>query len=424
MAQPARAAALVAIAIAGQLLVAGLSIALARHLAVEQFEAYVVASAAFVVLATLAPRGGEKHLLRTLPALLAAGRREQAATLVRFGARRTLLAALAAALAVAGAVVLARSPADATRAALLVACLSLPAGALVHFGVEALTAAGRPRAALALARLLVPGLALALSLALLGAGATHGAAPVAAWGLAWLAALLAFAALLHRAGLLPLRARPPPTADRLAWRAEARPFLAYRVALAVLAQAAILALDLLQPSPTAVGAYAAALAVAGLAATLATATNRAYARELALHLDRRDFAGLHALRRQRLRWLVPALLAFLAATLLYPAELLALFRPEFAREGTTALRLLVLATALTVLFALAPTYLKYRRRGRTTVRILAVAAVAQLALLAALIPHFGATGAAIAYAVSMTGMYGAFAVAGHRELARLRAANA
>ena len=43
-------------------------------------------------------------------------------------------------------------------------------------------------------------------------------------------------------------------------------------------------------------------------------------------------------------------------------RLIALFRPEFALEGATALRLLAVSVAFMMLFALAPTYLKFRRR--------------------------------------------------------------
>jgi len=98
-------------------------------------------------------------------------------------------------------------------------------------------------------------------------------------------------------------------------------------------------------------------------------------------------------------------------------ELLALFRPEFVSEGVVPLRLLAVATAFSVLFALAPTYLKYRRRNRATYATVACAAAAQGMLLLLLVPRLGATGAAIAYAMSMCGMYGAFAWMAHRELA-------
>jgi O-antigen/teichoic acid export membrane protein len=48
------------------------------------------------------------------------------------------------------------------------------------------------------------------------------------------------------------------------------------------------------------------------------------------------------------------------------------------------------------------------------------AAIVQIVLLVALVPRFGADGAAVAYAVSMIGMYGSFALMARRDLARLR----
>jgi hypothetical protein len=56
----------------------------------------------------------------------------------------------------------------------------------------------------------------------------------------------------------------------------------------------------------AVGAFAAAMGMAGPVAVLATATNRAYARRLSILLERRDFATVLDLRNERLRWLRPA----------------------------------------------------------------------------------------------------------------------
>jgi O-antigen/teichoic acid export membrane protein len=163
------------------------------------------------------------------------------------------------------------------------------------------------------------------------------------------------------------------------------------------------------------------MGTAGLVAVLATATNRAYARRLSILLEQRDFATVLDLRSERLRWLLPALAVFLVIAFAFTHELLALFRPEFVNEGVLPLRLLAVATAFSVLFALAPTYLKYRRRNRATYVTVACAAAAQGMLLLLLVPRLGATGAAIAYAVSMCGMYGAFAWMALRELALLKA---
>ena len=51
----------------------------------------------------------------------------------------------------------------------------------------------------------------------------------------------------------------------------------------------------------------------------------------------------------------------------------------------------------------------------------AVQRALQVLLLVLLVPRFGATGAAVAYAASMCGMYGAFALMAHRELVQLKA---
>jgi O-antigen/teichoic acid export membrane protein len=119
--------------------------------------------------------------------------------------------------------------------------------------------------------------------------------------------------------------------------------------------------------------------------------------------------------------LAAAVAAFLAIAFVFTRELLSLFRPEFVEASVVPLRVLAAATAFSVLFALAPTLLKYRRHNRATYATVACAAAAQALLLFLLVPRLGATGAAIAYAVSMCGMYGACAWMAHRELARLNA---
>ena len=82
--------------------------------------------------------------------------------------------------------------------------------------------------------------------------------------------------------------------------------------------------------------------------------------------------------------------------------------------------MLALSTVFTVLLSLAPTDLKFRQRNRSTYAAVGSAAAAQEVLLLWLVPARGATGAALAYAVSMCGMYGAFARMAHRELLQIR----
>jgi len=412
---------LAAIAFAGQGITYVLTMFLARRLGIDGFEAYVVASAAFILMVAFAPLGIEKYTLRLLPALVARGDWSSARAFVRHGLRRTLQASLIVGPVVGAWAWWARDFSSATRMAIVVSCLALPAGALFHYGVELLSALGREMRALALFRVAVPGLTFAFVGASLASPlALSGPMAVGCWGIAWALALAMMAIEVRRA--IPpeiLRAQPAEESSR--WSAESRPFFIYRISLVVLGQAGVIALDLLQPSGAVVGAYAAAMGTAGLVAVLATATNRVYARRLSVLLEKREIANVLELRRERLRWLLPALVVFLVVTFVFSGELLALFRPEFAVEGVVPLRVLAVATAFSVLFALTPTYLKYRRRNRDTYVTVACAAAAQGLLLLLLIPRLGATGAAIAYAISMCGMYCAFAWLSLRELALLKA---
>jgi O-antigen/teichoic acid export membrane protein len=400
---------LVAVAIIGQLIAYALAILVARQLSASGFEAYVVASALFILGATLAPLGSEKLTLRLWPGLAARADWPHARGLLRFGARRTTATALATATIVGvGAAVATEGE---MRAAILVTALSLPAGALVHHGVDLLTAAGRPFRALAIFRIAVPGLALSLVAIAVARDAPIGAAfAVGAWGLGWLVALAVMAAAL-RPLLAPAFAGVTAQRDP-GWGRAARPFLVHRLAQSLLAQSGVLALELAGGADAGadVGAYAAAMATATLAAVLATATNRAYGAELSLLLETGDAAAIAAFHRRRRAWLLLPLGGFLVVALGFPGVLLGLFRPEFVAAGTPALRILALTTAVTVTFALAPTQLKFEGRRNELYAILAAAALLQIALLALLVPPLAATGAAIAHALAMGGSYAVFAL--------------
>ena len=106
--------------------------------------------------------------------------------------------------------------------------------------------------------------------------------------------------------------------------------------------------------------------------------------------------------------MLPAVLGLGGFFMLFAGPILSLFQPAFAVTGAWPLRLLVMANALSVLLALAPTILKYRAQTSATYAIVAGAAVLELLLLALLVPRFGATGAALAYLTATAGLYGAF----------------
>lgn len=405
-----RVAPLVSLAVLAQLLGFLATLGAARWLPVDAFDSYAVAAALFIVLATAAPLGSEKHALRHLPALLEVGDFPRARGLVLFGARRSLGVSLALGAAVGAWTLLAGIEAPGLRSAIVFTCLSLPAGALSHYAVEVLTAAGRPVRALALFRVLVPAVALVLiGLMAFRSVPPTGAAAIAAWGIGWLVALSAMtAAILHAlpTGMMDVQ----PSGDPAAWKVGARPFFIHRLSMALFVQMPVLMLGLVGALPGAVGAYAAAAATSGLITVLATATNRAYGRELALRMHAGDRAGLRRLLAVRARWLLPAVAVLVATMMLMAGPALSLFRPAFASTGTLPLQILAIGSAATVLFSLAPTILKFAGQNTALYKLLAIAAGTQLLMLLVLIPRYGATGAALAQTGSMLLLYGAFAM--------------
>ena len=67
----------------------------------------------------------------------------------------------------------------------------------------------------------------------------------------------------------------------------ATPFWLYRLAVGLIAQSGIIALDRLGAPPDAVGAYAASVTLVAPLLVVSTATSRAYSRDVAILLDRR-----------------------------------------------------------------------------------------------------------------------------------------
>jgi len=85
---------------------------------------------------------------------------------------------------------------------------------------------------------------------------------------------------------------------------------------------------------------------------------------------------------------------------------------ELHEEGYVALVWIAGGSSISVLLAMAPVYLKFVRRNGVVLGITAIAAAVNFGLILMLGPAHGATGAAIAYAVSIGGMAIAFASTG------------
>lgn len=406
-------------AIAGQILLTVLTARLARSLSLEAFETFAVTAAIFMLLVRVAPLGSDKLAVRVLPPMLRRAEWSGLRGFLRFARRRagrgTLLIAV---LACAWAFGL-RDLGDPARAVFLLALVVLPVGVLAQMGLKCVTAVGGVRFATAMVRLAVPAVALGLVLLAPVFGlALRGLMAVGAWGIGWMIAAAALTVAFHRS--LPAVAwRGPAMMDR-GWARAARPFWAYGIAAALLAQTGIIALDWLGAPPEAVGAYATAATIVGLMLVLSTSTNRGYAREIALCLDRGSRSGMEALARRRRRWLLPCLVAVLAVICAFSRPILTVFRPEFVEDGLWPLRILAAAAAFTMYFGLAPTVLKYSRRNVALFATLAVTTAIQIVLLVLLVPPLGATGAALGYGLSAVLMYGVLAIRTRAEIRALR----
>jgi O-antigen/teichoic acid export membrane protein len=410
---------LVAVACAGQVASWLIYIVLAHRTGVSEFEDFAVAMGAVTLLASFTTLGLEKYALRILPVFYERSDWAGARGYTGFALRRTLWTSIAAGAALALGWAW-RDPGSASWAAVAVAMLALPVVSVVQLAVEALSAAGHEVRGLLLYRVGVPCAALALLLLAHQLPlALSGAEAVACWGLGWGLALAVLVRELRR--LTPAGVWASSPRVETGWQREAIPFLAFGLALNTIAQAGVLGLEFLGASEVDLGAYAAAAQTTGLVVALATATNRFYAPRLSLLIERGDFTSMENVRRQRMLWVVPVVSAFLVAALGFGREILELFRPEFVEDGVPVLRVLACSAAFCVLFSMAPTYLNYLRRTRLVLGTTAGAAGVQALLLFALVPSLGATGAAIAYAVAMVGMYAVFVIAARGEMAALRA---
>lgn len=413
---------LAAIAFTGHGVIFLINLILARNLSVDEYENYVVAVAIFLLILAITSQGLDKYAIRMMPAKFARQHHGHAAHYFVFSITRLIIGSVVvAALTLLWAREMREYSPDAMKA-IHYSLVALPLGALTYYLCAVISATGDCVRAAAVTYLIVPVLTLAfIGVALLTGFPQTGGMGILCWLIAWCFGLALAVYWVKKAWPASPGIQPVENAD-VSWQREASPFWFYRLSMGIIAQTVIILLDWLQPSSAATGAYAAAMSTAGLAAVLAAATNRVYAREMSIILETGDHAALQRLRIQRLQWMLPALGLFLIIALTFTREILGLFHPDFVSEGTPAFRILAITTCATVLMGVAPIYLKHQKQNRIIFPALALAALAQIVLLLFLVPTLEATGAAIAYMISMVGLYGYFSVVSHRLVRAAEAA--
>ena len=388
------------------LLFYGLGIFLARTLGVAGFGSYNVAVATIIMLASLATLGLEKFSLRVFPSYIEQGDWSYARGFARFSSLIIFaVSSLAAILWVAGNWrsydVFHTYPLAA--AGLVVAFVT--SMALVMFLVEMLSAGGRPVLATLVYRLFLPLSVVSLigAVTLLGGGLTVRRA-VICYGFSWVLSLSLILELARHA--LPVeiwKAAPRMRVESRQWLWRSVPFLAQSFMMTLFASSGVILLELLCPGGADIGIYAAAMQVSSFAVLMATATNRFYAPRASILLDRKDWDGIVRMKRERHAWVNPMVLLFLAVILIFGRKIMGLYGPDFER-GYPALCILAAGVAVSVKYAMAPVALHFFGQSRWVLGATCVAGLLNVALLVVLGGLFGATGAAVAYSLSLGGM--------------------
>ncbi len=124
-------------------------------------------------------------------------------------------------------------------------------------------------------------------------------------------------------------------------------------------------------------------------------------------------------RRGRWRWLGSVCVGFLLVVFVLGRRILGLFGPEFV-DGYPALCIIAVATCVWTMASLAPSFLKYVSRQGFVVVATALAVLTHVGLCFPLGYYYGATGAAISYAIPVIALYLTMAIVASRELQKLK----
>jgi O-antigen/teichoic acid export membrane protein len=380
----------------GMALAALAAIVLARTLGPAGYGSYAWAYAAAVALSVPAALGADQLLVREAGVTLDRGDRPRLRALVRSVFRDVVLASAAGALLVLAAVVLLGGDLGARRSALLVALAIVPLAAITSVAQAVLLGLGRTARALAPATVGRPAAFLALVAAAALAGGLSAKGAVALQLAAVTGATVVVLVLLRRA----LGSGPRAAPVTRGWLRQSLPMGASSVFLAIDAQVGLLVLGAAGEATDA-GLFAAALLCTAPFALLLTAGRL----PLASALARLGASGERERLQRGLRVAtrtVAALCAAVAAVMLAaPVFVLSLFGDDFS-GGATALRLLAIAHLINALAAFNGMALIMTGHEHAAMRATILGLGLDAALCVALVPSFGADGAAIALLVSIT----------------------
>jgi O-antigen/teichoic acid export membrane protein len=376
---------------AGQAILFLISLVLARALPEGEFRVYVLAASLFALLSGMATLGMDQLVLKVLPSLKPSEDVGKRIAFQRFVLRRALVGTTLATFAgIAWAVAI--DPSPAARQAIMIGLVGLPLAVAAAIASKVMVTMGLPVRGLAATQIILPGIMLVVLATLAAAGALPGGAGVIAlWGVGWAVALAVLAPGLR--GFLAVRVAKSNLGEERSWSRAALPLFGRRAAVALSAQAGILATSQLASRPGDVSVLAIASVAAALVLVPATMTQPVYARDLAPLVRGRDAPAVRTLLRRRALRIAPATGLAVAALLFAPDHIVTLFGYPPEPNTLNVLRLLALSAAMTAALGILPVLHVYAGRARVVMRCLLAGLLAQLAGLLLLVPELGAVNA-------------------------------
>lgn len=388
------------------------AIVLARALGADAYGDYVVAISSVLLLATLAELGTGKFAMRIVPVYV----RNEQWSLAKGYNRFSLVVILTVSLILAVVAITGETAEDGRFGdyALGFAFLFLPIVACVGAGAEFVVANLAPVRSALIARLLVPGVTLLVAAAWISS-ALELSAPRATlcFGAGWTAGLIAILFVLRRT-------TPREVMDAGAeyqsrdWLSNSIPFLVVALLVTAISRIGVIILEVVHPDESMVAVYSAAFDTGTFIYIVAKSTDKQFLPRISLMIEARDSTSLLRVRSRRWVWMGILCGAFLLVVFPFGRLILSLFGPEFVK-GFPALCILAVTTVIWAMFSLGPTYLIFIQRKKTVIAGTGIALAVHIGLCFPLGARFGATGAALSYAVAVIGLYVTlFFVANHQ----------
>ena len=389
----------------------------ARAVGPEGYDDFAVAVSTAAILSTLAELGIGKYALRVVPAF-----RERHEWGLLHGFRRfTFVAVGLFAVLLAGGTVLLEGLERGQYAtfALGVLMLFLPAMACVGVGADLLMGHRAAVRSGLVMRVVVPGTSLLLLLLWELKERPLGPAGAAAiFGAGSVVGLVVLTLFLRQVTPDPVRKAPAEWhAGR--WVGHSLPFLGMALLITLLIRAAVLVLELVDATDETIGAYAAAAETGAFVYLLAKSTDKLYLPDASLLIERGDMAALRRARTKRWLFLGPACAAFLVAVFVWGKDILRLFGDEDFVAGYPALCIISAGTSVWTMLSVAPTYLQYRGQNTLVLTSTVITILVHIGLCAWLGSRYGATGAALSFAVPVSVLHVGLAIHASRQLKEL-----